>query len=142
MIAPSRRKTNRLGPSTLQGLRVLVVDDVDLDSKLVRVVLAAEGCDVRTARDTDEAAQLVGTFRPRVIVMDVRLPSVDGLELTERLKASPKTRDIVIVAVTAYSDEKQARAAGCDEFLAKPIDVGTFATRILALIERAPRQQS
>jgi CheY-like chemotaxis protein len=104
---------------------ILIVDDNQVNLKLVRVVLAGEGYDVRTAADADEALGALRQWRPRLILMDLQLPGMDGLELTRRLKADPATRDIVIVAITAYAmkgDEQKALAAGCDGYITKPID--------------------
>ena len=71
------------------------------------------------------ATAVIAQRRPHVILMDLQLPGVDGLELTRRLKADPATRDITIIAVTAYAmkgDEDKALAAGCDDYVTKPID--------------------
>ncbi|MET0340775.1 MAG: response regulator [Polyangiales bacterium] len=104
---------------------VLVVDDNPTNLKLIAYLLQAKGYEVRTAGDAESALEVVRTAHPRVILMDLQLPGMDGLELTRRLKRSPETRDIVIIAVTAYAmrgDEQRARAAGCDDYMAKPID--------------------
>jgi two-component system, cell cycle response regulator DivK len=80
---------------------------------------------VRTAADAESALEVVRAARPRLILMDLQLPGMDGLELTRQLKRSPDTQDIIIIAVTAYAmrgDEQRARAAGCDDYMAKPID--------------------
>jgi CheY-like chemotaxis protein len=109
----------------MPGEPILVVDDNPIDLKLVRVLLAAEGHEVRTATDAEEALALLGSFEPGLILMDLRLPGMDGLELARRLKASERTRDIRIVAITAHAmrgDEQKAREAGCDGYLSKPID--------------------
>lgn len=108
---------------------ILIVDDNPTNLKLVRVLLTVEGYDVREAADAAEALAVLQTFRPRLILMDLQLPGVDGLELTRRLKADPATRDVVIVALTAYAmkgDEQKALAAGCDGYIAKPIDTRTL----------------
>ena len=109
----------------MAGEPILVVDDNAHNLKLVRVLLAAEGYDVRTAGDAEEALELLTSFEPRLILMDLQLPGMDGLELTRRLKADPLRRHIVVIALTAYAmkgDEEKARAAGCDGYVAKPID--------------------
>ena len=109
----------------MAGEPILVVDDNAVNLKLLRVVLATEGYDVRTAADGHELAHVLQTFRPRLILMDIQLPGLDGLELTRRLRADPATRDIVIVAVSAYamkSDMERALSSGCDGYLAKPLD--------------------
>jgi CheY-like chemotaxis protein len=105
--------------------RVLVVDDNAANLRLLHVLLAAESYDVRTAGDALEALAVLEQFRPRLILMDLQMPGMDGFELTRRLKGDPRTRDIVIVAITAYAlkgDEEKARAAGCDGYVSKPID--------------------
>jgi len=76
-------------------------------------------------------------FEPDLILMDIQMPGMDGLELTRLLKADARTRPIVIVAFTAYAmkgDEAKFRAAGCDGYLSKPIDVATFAEQVRAYL--------
>jgi CheY-like chemotaxis protein len=113
----------------MAGERILVVDDNPTNLKLARVMLAGEGYDVRSAVDADEALALLESFRPRLILMDLQLPGMDGLTLTRRLKRDPATRGIAILALTSYAmkgDEQKALAAGCDGYITKPID-----TRVL-----------
>jgi CheY-like chemotaxis protein len=113
----------------LAGEAVLIVDDNPANLKLARVVLSVEGYEVRTAADAEEALVSLATFHPRLILMDIQLPGMDGLELTRRLKADPATRGIVVLALTAYAmkgDEEKARAAGCDGYVVKPIDTRTL----------------
>jgi len=104
---------------------VLVVDDNPTNLKLMAYLLQAKGYDVRTAPDAESALDVVRAEPPALILMDLQLPGMDGLELTRQLKASPAFRDIVIIAVTAYAmkgDEERARAAGCDGYVPKPVD--------------------
>ena len=118
---------------------VLVVDDNPTNAKLVAYVLARHGFDVRTAADAAEAVAAIAERRPRVILMDLQLPGVDGFELTRRLKADAATADIAIVAVTAYAmtgDEDRARAAGCDGYLSKPIDTRTLGDVVASYLDR------
>src|SRR5262249_28656518 len=102
---------------------------------LVTFLLGNRGYDVRTASSAEEALAQIRQERPRLVLMDLQMPGIDGFELTRRLKADPATRDIVLLAVTAYAmrgDEARAREAGCDGYLTKPID-----TRALpGLVER------
>jgi len=87
--------------------------------------MKANGYTVDTALDAETALDSIRVNHPDVILMDIQLPGIDGLELTRRLKADPGTRDIVIVAVTAYAmkgDQAKALAAGCDDYITKPID--------------------
>ncbi|HKQ60067.1 MAG TPA: response regulator [Candidatus Polarisedimenticolaceae bacterium] len=119
---------------------ILIVDDNPVNLKLARVLLTAEGYAVTIAQDADEALAALERFRPRVILMDVQLPGMDGLELTRRLKADPATREIVILAMTAYAmkgDDEKALAAGCDGYLSKPIDTRNLAQLIESYLRKA-----
>ncbi len=112
---------------------ILIVDDNPANLKLARLLLVSEGHDARTAPDAEQALKLLQSFEPRLILMDIQLPGMDGLELTRKLKSDPKTKGIVIVALTAYAmrgDEERARAAGCDGYIAKPIDVQKLPLQI------------
>jgi len=105
--------------------RILIVDDNAQNLKLARVVLSAAGYEVMVAADAEEALEKLATCLPRLILMDLQLPGMDGLELTQLLKSDPARRSIVVVALTAYAmkgDEEKARAAGCDGYITKPID--------------------
>lgn len=117
------------------GTPLLIVDDNAANLRLARLLLVGEGYEVRTAGDAVEALAVLESFRPRLILMDLQMPGMDGFDLTRRLKADPATREIVILALTAYAmrgDEEKARAAGCDAYVAKPIDT----RRLPALIAR------
>lgn len=105
--------------------RVLIVDDNPTNLKLVAYLVRANGYEVDTAGDAEAALAAIAAHRPALILMDLQLPGIDGLELTRRLKSDPATRDIKIIAVTAYAmkgDEDKAREAGCDDYVTKPID--------------------
>ncbi len=109
----------------MAGEKILVVDDNDANLALMTYLLEDEGYEVRSAGDVDAVYAVLREFGPRVILMDVQLPRVDGLEITRRLRADPETRDIIILAVTAYAmkgDEQRVRDAGCDGYVTKPID--------------------
>src|SRR5580698_6354749 len=110
----------------MAGEELLIVDDNVANLKLARVLLQGEGYEVRTAADAEDALRLLRSFSPKLILMDIQLPGMDGLTLTRRLKSDASTKDIVILALTAYAmkgDEEKARAAGCDGYIAKPIDI-------------------
>jgi len=111
---------------------VLIVDDNPSNVKLARLLLTNAGFDVRTASDSREALETLASFSPRLILMDIQLPGMDGLNLTRHLKELPASRDS-IVAVTAYAmrgDEEKAKAAGCNGYMCKPIDTRTFVSQI------------
>lgn len=117
----------------MSGERILIVDDNATNLKLVAYLMKANGYLVETALDAESALDAIGVNHPDVILMDIQLPGIDGLELTRRLKADPRTRDIVIVAVTAYAmkgDQAKALAAGCDDYITKPIDTRTLPETI------------
>jgi two-component system cell cycle response regulator DivK len=118
--------------------RVLIVDDNAMNIAIAQVVLLAEKFEVETAADGVEAMQKVASFRPDLILMDIQMPGLDGLEVTRRLKADAATRQIRIVAFTAFAmrgDEAKMRAAGCDGYLSKPIDVQKFGTQVRACLQ-------
>lgn len=117
---------------------ILIVDDNPVNLKLIRILLTGEGYDMHTANDAEEAIPLLRELRPRVILMDIQLPGMDGLALTRRLKADPTTRDIMIIGLTAYAmkgDEEKMLAASCDGYIAKPIDTRTLPGVIQRYLE-------
>ena len=118
-------------------LRALVVDDQPINLSLATFVLQSQGFVVACASSADEAIAMTAVFQPEVILMDIQMPEVDGLEAVRRLRADPDTRDLVIVALTAYAmkgDEQVMRAAGCDGYIAKPIDVVTFGASVRSIV--------
>ena len=124
--------------------RVLIVDDNPTNLKLVTYLVKTHGHDVVTAGDAEAALASIATQRPTVILMDLQLPGIDGLELTRRLKADPVTRPIPIIALTAYAmkgDLEKALAAGCDDYVTKPIDTRTLPDVIARHVARAERAQ-
>lgn len=120
--------------------RILIVDDNATNLKLVTYLVKANGYEVDTAVDAEAALQAIAAARPALILMDLQLPGIDGLELTRRLKADPATADIKIIAVTAYAmkgDQEKAVAAGCDGYVTKPIDTRALPALIAAKLEEA-----
>ena len=117
----------------MAGERVLVVDDNASNRLLLESLLDSEGYEVRTARNAEEALQELQRLSPQVILMNMQLPGMDGFELTRRIKGAAATRDIVVIAVTAYAmegDEQRALDAGCDGYLSKPINTRTLSSMI------------
>src|SRR5580658_8124731 len=125
----------------MAGESILVVDDSAANLKLARVLLQHEGYEVRTAVDAEDALRVLSTVKPRLILMAVQLPGMDGLELTRRLRADVATKDIVVLALSASStsgDEQRALAAGCDGCVAKPIDIGSLRKVIAGCLVARP----
>jgi CheY-like chemotaxis protein len=119
--------------------RILVVDDHATNAKLLAYLVRAHGYDVETALDAEAALARIDGFRPHLILMDVQLPGIDGLELTRRLKGDPATRGIVVIAVTASAmkgDRARVLAAGCDDYISKPIDTRALPRTIARHLSR------
>jgi CheY-like chemotaxis protein len=117
---------------------ILVVDDNIDNLTLTQVLLEGEGFEVRLAEDAETALQALQNCRPCLILMDIQLPGMDGLELTRRLRQDSSLRDVIIVALSAYamkSDEDNARAVGCDGYISKPIDTRTFARTVRGYLQ-------
>lgn len=129
----------------MSGELILIVDDNPQNLKLARILLCGEGYNVRTAGDAEEALRMLDQLNPRIILMDIQLPGMDGLALTRRLKADAATAHIAIIALTAYAmkgDRDKALAAGCDAYIAKPIDIDELPKLILEQLERTAPQSS
>src|SRR3954468_11771905 len=117
----------------MPGEPILIVDDTPVNLKLTRILLEHEGYEVRTASSAEEALELLKSFRPRLVLADIQMPGVDGLEMTRRIKKDPRNRDMLVVALTALAmkgDEERAIAAGCDGYITKPIDTRALGDRI------------
>jgi CheY-like chemotaxis protein len=118
---------------------ILVVDDNYTNLKLVTDVLGFEGHCIFTATDAKQAQAVVRRSPPDLILMDIGLPDMDGLALTQILKADQDTRHIIIVALTAFAmkgDEEKAVAGGCDGYIIKPIDTRKLPLQVAELLLR------
>jgi two-component system cell cycle response regulator DivK len=105
---------------------ILVVEDQRDAREMLSEYLTVSGFVVHQAQDGMEAVDLASRVRPRVILMDLMMPRMDGWEATRRLKADARTKDATIIAVSAYLEGntiRRARSAGCDDFIAKPYDI-------------------
>ena len=118
------------------GIRVLVVEDDALGLKLMLDVLEVSGFQTRAVGDGSLALSAAIEFAADLIVMDIGLPGVDGVEATRRLKLDPRTQTIPVVAVSAFAmpaDESRMREAGCDAFLTKPVRLQDLVATVRAL---------
>jgi two-component system cell cycle response regulator DivK len=109
--------------------RVLIVEDNDLNMKLFHDLLEAHGYDTLQTKDGLEALRLAREYRPDLILMDIQLPEVSGLEVTKWIKEDDDLRAIPVIAVTAFAmkgDEEKIREGGCEDYIAKPISVANF----------------
>lgn len=118
--------------------RVLIVDDNEMFIEMAKFVLAAAAYEVESSSDAGQALLQIPVFLPDLILMDVQMPGMDGIELTQQLKADPATKHIVIVAFTAFAlkgDAPMLQAAGFDGYIAKPVDVMTLAAEVRFWLE-------
>ena len=108
---------------------VLIVEDNELNMKLFHDLLDAHGYKTLQTRSGIEALKIAREQRPNLILMDIQLPEVSGLEVTKWLKDDEELREIPVIAVTAFAmkgDEERIRQGGCEAYLSKPISVGKF----------------
>jgi two-component system, cell cycle response regulator DivK len=125
--------------------RILIVEDNELNMKLLNDVLEFHGYQTIVAGEGEAALRLAREHCPDLILMDLQLPDICGLEVVSRLKRDPHTRPIPVVAVTAYAmagDEARALAAGCDGYLAKPIMLREFLQVVDDFIRLGSRLQN
>ena len=123
--------------------RILIVEDNQMNLELVSDILEWGGYEVIQARGGEEALAAARRSRPDLILMDLQLPEMDGLEVTRRLKEDEALKDIIVVALTAHAmrgDEERAHAAGCSGYIAKPIDTRRFISVIAGYLESAVGQ--
>jgi two-component system, cell cycle response regulator DivK len=116
---------------------VLIVEDNELNMKLFRDLLEAHGYATLQTRNGIEALSLARAHRPDLILMDIQLPEVSGLDVTKWLKEDEHLRDIPVIAVTAFAmkgDEERIREGGCEAYISKPITVSMFLSTVRQFI--------
>ena len=117
--------------------RILVVEDNDLNRKLFCDLLRANGFAVEPVADGETVIERTRQFVPNLVIMDISLPTVSGLDQIEQIKADKDLRAIPILAVTAYAgkgDEDRIRQAGAEGYLAKPVSIGPFMVAVRKLV--------
>ena len=117
----------------MSGKKILLVEDNPVNRRLAQFLLRSQGYEVREATTAQEAFDALKKERPDLIVMDIQLPGMDGLEVTRKIKEQQATADIPVVAVTSYAmkgDREKALAAGCAGYITKPIDKDTFIREV------------
>ena len=117
--------------------RVLVVEDNPANMTLATFLLQSAGHSVLSAKDAESGLALARVEQPDLVLMDIQLPGMDGLEATALLKSDPSTRSIPVIALTALAmkgDEQRILAAGCDAYIAKPLAYKEFLATISALL--------
>jgi two-component system cell cycle response regulator DivK len=120
--------------------KVLIVEDNELNMKLFHDLIEACGHEILETRDGIEALKLARLHRPDLILMDIQLPEVSGLEVTRWLKEDDDLRSIPVIAVTAFAmkgDEERIREGGCEAYISKPISVAMFLDTVRQFIGAA-----
>jgi two-component system cell cycle response regulator DivK len=113
----------------MQKKRVLIVEDNELNMKLFNDLLEAHNIETVGTRDGKAALDLARRHCPDLIIMDIQLPEISGLDITKSIKADPNLRSIPVIAVTAFAmkgDEQKIREGGCEDYISKPISVTRF----------------
>jgi two-component system cell cycle response regulator DivK len=119
--------------------KILVVEDNPTNMRVIRMVLRSRGYWLLEATDGEEALVVAMEGRPDLIVMDIQLPKIDGLEVTRRLRQSTEFKQIPIIALTASAmegDREKVIAAGCDEYISKPVNTRQFPQLVEEMLQR------
>lgn len=124
-------------------MKILYVEDNDDNIYVVKNRFTRAGFTVLVATDGEQGVAMAAAEKPDLILMDLRLPVLDGWEATRRIKAQPETRHIPIIALTAYAmtgDREKALAAGCDDFDTKPVEMPRLLEKVRALLPKGEAQ--
>ena len=118
--------------------RVLIVEDNELNMKLFSDLLEAKGYETIQTRDGREALALIREHKPDLVLMDIQLPEISGIEVTRQIKGDDELKGIPVVAVTAFAmkgDEEKIRESGCDAYISKPISVPDFVATVQEFLD-------
>jgi CheY-like chemotaxis protein len=116
---------------------VLIIEDNEMDMKLFRALIEIDGYNVLEVKDAESGIEMALEYSPNLVLMDLRLPGIDGLEASCLMKEHEALSNIPIIIVTSYPDireEKRAKKAGCEAFLVKPVDTRSFARTITSVM--------
>lgn len=119
--------------------KILIVEDNEINMKLIKAILKTKGYILVEAKDGEEALQAVVRERPDLILMDIQIPKIDGLEATRRIRGMEEIGNTLIIALTAHAmegDREKILDAGCDGYIAKPIDTRTFPLEVEAILAK------
>lgn len=120
--------------------KVMIVEDNELNMKLFRDLVEVSGYETVQTRSGLNALELARSHKPDLILMDIQLPEISGLDVTRQLKADEELRTIPVIAVTAFAmkgDEERIRQGGCEDYMSKPISVPLFLETIKRFLEPA-----
>lgn len=119
--------------------KVLIVEDNELNMKLFEDLLGAHGYDTIKTRDGGQVLDMARSQKPDLIIMDIQLPEVSGLEVTQWLKSDNELKAIPVIAVTAFAmkgDEEKIRQGGCEDYVSKPISITDFMQVVQKHLEK------
>ena len=125
--------------------KVLVVDDNPINLELMTILLESDGFEVEAVEDAETTLQRVRQNPPDLLVVDVQLPGMSGLDLLREVRSDPRTQDLCAIVVTSYamsSDEDMAYEAGCDGYIRKPIDTRSFGWQVREFFAARRGQQA
>lgn len=131
------RLASELDAAELEGSSILLVDDNPQNLELMQAYLEDLPCVVRTARDGIEAVESIQLEQPDLVLLDVMMPRMSGFEVCQKIKGNPRTRDIVVIMVTALhevGDYERAHESGTDDFLSKPVNKLELLVRVKSLL--------
>jgi two-component system cell cycle response regulator DivK len=123
--------------------RILIVEDNKVDVRLLKDILESRGYEILLTGDGVEAIDLAFVSLPDLILMDIQLPDISGLEVTRRLRSDKRSRRIPIIAVTAFAmgwHEREALDSGCDAYISKPIAMPGFLSTVESFLSRFPHE--
>ena len=123
---------------------ILLVEDNDKNRKLVRDVLTFKGYQIVEAETGEDGVRIARERQPRLVLMDIQLPGIDGHEATRRIKAIPALARTPVIAVTSYAlagDDRKARDAGCDAYITKPYSPRALLAQVREILDKAPAQR-
>ena len=138
-----RPKTSINEPQPLKNWVILLVDDTPDNLTVARTVLRFHGAEVYTATDGEQGLEMLKTLRPTVILLDIRMPKMNGWEMFRWVRGNPETRQVPIIAVTALAmenDREEMLNAGFDGYISKPFDLLNFISNIQRVIESTAAQ--
>ena len=122
----------------MEAKTILVIEDNKLNIKLVKAVLHLNNHRVLVAEDAETGLRVARKKQPDLILMDIQLPAMDGLEATQIIKADPETSHIPVIAMTSHAmkkDREKAIDAGCDDYISKPIEQNEFLDKIVIYLD-------
>ena len=120
------------------GAKILVVDDTETMRRFHTVLLSAHGYEIETATDGVDALEKIKNYNPALILLDLMMPNMDGIECCSRIKSNDDTKHIKVVMVTSRSEYemvKKAYAAGCDDYITKPVDQAELTEKVAELLK-------